>query len=108
MSVAQHQAVGKYELRRRPGTEGFYIDLDGKRIGHIFAPIPDVDHADTWVVNLDDIFASHEDLPPPNVNFFREFKTLEAAAAFLGAEIPEAPVYVPWSYQDGFASGAAA
>lgn len=96
-----------YELQHRPGTEGFYIDLDGERIGKIFAPVPDTS-ATTWVIAIDPIFPDHESLPAPNVNFYRDFATLEAAAAFLNAEIPPAPVYVPWSYQDGFASGAAA
>lgn len=96
-----------YELRRRPGTEGFYLYLNRKQIGQIFAPIAGTS-ADTWVISLDGIFASHEDLPPPNVNFYREFPTLEAAAGFLSAEIPAAPVYTPWSYQDGFVSGVAA
>jgi hypothetical protein len=97
-----------YELRRRAGTEGFYLDLNGKQIGQIFAPIADVEAAETWVISIDPIFACHEDLPPPHVNFFREFPTLEAAADFIGAEVPEATVYVPWSYQDGFVSGVAA
>ena len=97
-----------YSLRRRPGTEGFYLDLDGNQVGQVFAPVAGVEAAQTWVISLDPIFASHEDLPSPHVNFYREFPTLEAVAAFIDAEVPEAPVYAPWSYQDGFVSGVAA
>lgn len=96
-----------YTLHHRPGTEGFYLHLNGEKIGQIFAPVPDTS-ANTWAIGLGGTFARHEDLPPPNVNYYREFPSLEAAAAFLGAKIPPAPVYVPWSYQDGFASGVAA
>jgi len=97
-----------YSLRRRPGTEGFYLDLDGDQVGQVFAPVAGVEAAQTWVISLDPIFASHEELPPPNVNFYREFATLEDAAGFLSADIPQALVYTPWSYQDGFVSGVAA
>jgi len=108
MSAAQQDRAGACTLRRRIGTEGFYIDLDGKQIGQLFSPVRGVEAANTWVVSVDPLHAIHANILPPGASLYREFATLDAAADFLGVEVPPALVYVPWSYQDGFVSGVAA
>lgn len=108
MSAAQQEIAGVYALRRRIGTEGFYIDLNGKQIGQLFSPVRGVEAANAWVVSIDPLHAAYTNILPPDAGLYREFATMEDAAAFLGAEVPPAPAYVPWSYQDGFVSGVAA
>jgi len=100
--------AGFYSLRRRPGTDGFYLLLNGRRIGNVYAPIEGT-VIETWGVSLDaGLFPEDQEPPAPFVRLYHEFPTLSAALAFLNAEEPLPATYSPWSYEAGFHSGASA
>lgn len=100
--------AGFYSLRRRAGTDGFYLLLNGRRIGNVYAPIEGT-AIETWGVSLDGVlFPEDQEPPAPFVRLYHEFPTLGAALAFLDAEEPLPATYSPWSYEAGFYSGASA